>query len=80
MMKFQTPKQTLTDFYSRKTQVWASVLGDMALVMIPIVTKLIEDAPNLTDAQKYWWSGVCTITGIAAKFILKLFKENETVD
>lgn len=80
MMKFQTPKQTLKDFYSRKTQVWASVLGDMMLVMIPIVSKLIEDAPNLTDAQKYWWAGVCTITAIASKFILKLFKENEQID
>jgi len=80
MLKFETPKQSLKDFYSRKTQVWASVLGDMALVMIPIMTKLIEDAPNLTDSQKYWWSGFFTISGIAAKFILKLFKENEQVN
>lgn len=77
MMKFETPKQTIKDFYSRKTQVWASALGDMALIMIPIVTKLIEDAPNLNDSQKYWWAGICTISGIASKFILKLFKENE---
>lgn len=80
MTALQKTTTKITSFYSRKTKVWASALGDAALLMIPIVNKLIEDAPNMNDIQKYWWSGVFTIIGIAAKFVLKLVKEDETAE
>lgn len=77
MTALQKTQETFTSYYRKRTKMWANVLGDAALVMIPVINKLIEDAPNMSEAQKYWWSGVFTIVGIAAKFGLKLIKENE---
>lgn len=70
------PAPTIKGFYTQKTQVWASVMGDMCIVAIPIMQQLVENAPNLSDSQKYWWTGVCTIAAIVAKFVLKAIKEN----
>ena len=80
MTALQKTQQTFTSYYKKRTKMWASITGDMALVMIPIINKLIEDAPNMSEAQKYWWAGIFTIIGIAAKFLLKLVKENEQID
>lgn len=70
-----TPK-TITKYYTEKTKIWASVMGDMCIVAIPIMQQLIQNAPNLTKSQVYWWTGFCTIAAVIAKFVLKAIKEN----
>jgi hypothetical protein len=77
MTALQKTQETFSSYYKRRTKVWASILGDAALIMIPVINKLIADAPNMNETQKYWWAGVFTIIGIGAKFALKLVKEHE---
>lgn len=70
----------LKNYYDKKTKMWASVVGDLFLVLIPIVGTLIQEAPNLSEAQKYWWAGAFTTSSIALKFLLKLIKNEEVTD
>lgn len=70
----------IQNYYSKKTKAWASALGDMFLVMIPVVGTLIEQAPNMSEAQKYWWAGAFTTFSIGLKFILKLVKDEKITD
>ena len=70
----------LKNYYDKKTKMWASVVGDLFLVLIPIVGTLIQEAPNLSEAQKYWWAGAFTTGSIAIKFLLKLIKNEEVTD
>lgn len=70
----------LKNYYDKKTKMWASVVGDLFLVLIPIVGTLIQEAPNLSEAQKYWWAGAFTTGSIALKFLLKMIKNEEVTD
>ena len=67
-------------YYEKRTKTWASALGDMFLVLIPVIGTIIQEAPNLTEGQKYWWAGAFTTGSIALKFILKTIKDEETTD
>lgn len=68
-----------TKYYTQKTTPWATALGDLALLLIPAIQLLVAEAPGLTEAQQYWTQGVCTLLLITAKFLLKLWKDNEEV-
>jgi hypothetical protein len=70
----------LKNYYSKRTKMWASVTGDLLLILIPIVGTLIQEAPNLNEAQKYWWAGAFTTCSIAIKFLLKTIKNEEVTD
>lgn len=67
-------------YYEKKTRIWASMLGDLFLILIPVVGTMIQEAPNLTENQKYWWAGAFTTCSIALKFILKTIKDEEITD
>ena len=56
------------------------MLGDLFLILIPVVGTMIQEAPNLTENQKYWWAGAFTTCSIALKFILKTIKDEEITD
>lgn len=66
-----------TKYYTKKTTPIATALGDLALLLIPAVQILVAGAPSLTESQQYWTQGVCTLLLIVAKFLLKLWKDNE---
>lgn len=51
------------------------VLGDMFLVLIPVVTTIIASAPNMASDKKYWWNAGCSIVLVLAKFATNLAKE-----
>lgn len=70
----------IQNYYSKRTKAWASALGDLFLVLIPVVGTLIQEAPNMSEDQKYWWAGAFTTGSIAIKFILKLVKDEEVTD
>jgi hypothetical protein len=68
-----------TKYYTQKTSPLATALGDLALILIPAVQLLVSEAPGLTETQQYWTQGICTLLLITAKFLLKLWKDNEEV-
>ena len=59
--------------------IWATALGDLALLLIPAVQILVAEAPDLTEAEQYWVQGVCTLLLIVAKFLLKLWKDDKEI-
>lgn len=51
----------------------ARLIGDFALLMIPVLVPIISNAP-LSDNSKYWLNAILTIALVTAKFITKLWQ------
>jgi hypothetical protein len=53
----------------------ARVIGDLALVLIPVLEAVVSNAPNIGDEGKYWLSSLLTTSLVLCKFITKLWQE-----
>jgi hypothetical protein len=64
--------------YFKPTKKRFKLYGDAALVLIPVIYQIIENAPNgLTDNQKYWVLSVVNISLVLFKFWTNTMKEDE---
>jgi len=69
----------INNYYKPTPKKWRQ-FGDFLLLMIPVCIGVIQNAPNLTEDEKYWWLAGCSVTLTIGKFITNLFKDGgETV-
>lgn len=65
----------LRNYYSPTPKIYRQ-LGDLFLILIPVVQGGIANAPNFSDQNKYWTGFICTCILIIAKFVTNLFKDD----
>lgn len=68
-----TVKQKINNHYSNNIP---RVIGDLALVMIPVFQTIISSAPGVNDHVKYWIGAILTTALVLVKFISKLWQSN----
>lgn len=57
-----------SNYYSPTPKRWR-IIGDVALLLIPVVSVAISEAPEMNDVVKYWLSQGCTIALVLVKFL-----------
>jgi hypothetical protein len=65
----------LKEKYYSPTPKNLRILGDLFLILIPVVQTTIGAAPNLDEVTKYWIGAACTLGLVMAKFTTNLFTE-----
>lgn len=63
--------------YYKPTPIKWRIVGDLLILLIPIFTVLISEAPNLDDAVKYWLGGGLNIALVIGKYITNGFSEEQ---
>lgn len=69
-----------TKYYKKKTTVVASALGDLAVLLIPVMIATVEGAPNLPHSVQYWTMQIMSIVLVILKFASKFWKEPDTTE
>lgn len=63
----------LNNYYKPTPKKWR-MFGDFLLLMIPVATLTIANAPNLSDIEKYWWTAGCNFALVLGKFLTNTAK------
>lgn len=64
--------------YYKPTPIKWRMIGDLLILLIPVFTVLISEAPNLDAVTKYWLGGGLNIMLVIGKYATNCFKEEET--
>lgn len=67
----------MSNYYKPTPKKWR-IFGDFLLMLIPVVTVIFSNAPNLSEVEKYWWVAGCNIFLVAGKFLTNTFKAETT--
>jgi hypothetical protein len=70
-------KLSKTKYYTQKTNIKATMLGDLAILLIPVMIAAVEGAPDLPHLAQYWIMQSLAIALVVLKFVSKLWKEDE---
>ncbi|MNG66032.1 hypothetical protein D3C71_344330 [compost metagenome] len=62
--------------YHKPTPYHLKVLGDLAIMLIPILTAAIPSAP-IQENSKYWIMLGCNCSLVIFKFITKLYSDDK---
>lgn len=69
-------KKTIEDtrFYSPTPPKWR-MLGDMFLLLIPVIDGIIAAAPDLEESKKYWLAAGLNLALVGLKFLTNIPKK-----
>gem|GEM_PF-3311703 len=60
--------------YFKPTPFHWRIVGDLAIVMIPVIDGIVAAAPNIDTDIKYWIAAGTSLTLVTLKFLTNLFK------
>lgn len=65
--------------YNKPTPKHLKILGDLAIVLIPIITAALPSAP-ISENSKYWFMLGANCSLVVFKFITKLYSDGANSD
>lgn len=65
------------DNYKHPTPARFRKIGDLCLVVMPVIQSGIMSAPDLGDSAKYWLMLAVSVVMVTAKFITNMFKDDQ---
>lgn len=68
-----TVKEKINKHYSGNS---ARIIGDLALILIPVLQTIVNNAPDVSDHVKYWMISFLTSALVVVKFASKLWQSD----
>lgn len=75
-MTKQLRKLEKTRYFSPTPIDWR-IVGDVCLILIPIVDGIIAAAPDLSEGKRYWLAAGLNIALVVVKFLTNLPKNKQ---
>lgn len=64
-------------YYKKKTNATAAALGDLAILLIPVIQVAIQTAPEMNPSLQHWLQTGVACVLIIFKFALKTIKAKD---